>query len=725
LRRRLVIVTRYARLVSLITARRRASVTMSAMPSLRLFLTSALTAAALAACSSDTTILLRVTRDATVAASVPRLHVALGVRAPSDVLAPATGDPPTATVPTYVDDVAAIDRVDTSAVDLAAAPYEILLHPSQQLTLDTGLELAAVAFDGDGDTAKPLAFGALGHEVHFHQGEELIYEITLTAVGGVTADPARRDCGTLAGAASSIFACRPGCVRFTGDRGAVWIGAQDDIDCDGDAHGSDCDDYDWTVNHRATDICNNGKNDDCTGGVDDGVDRDGDGLTPCQGDCVDNPQVPGSKDIHPGAVDDPHDGVDNNCSGRCDETDDVDGDTWTKTGFRTTDPSPIDRACAAAAPDCNDNVASINPGATEIDGNGFDDDCNGTCDTDADGDGYTRGDGKTGVREPPMAGTAQCAPSVADCDDDPADVRNGTPAAMIHPNAPEICDAVDDNCNGQCDEGLDLDGDHFTVCGTVNDAATACTWVGSSTCPDGAKCDCAEGKPNIYPGGPGPELCDGYDESCDGVLYAKDTPCFVLDGNNVCHVGSRACDDTTPPGAFGACTPTAQTAPPEACTAYQACQGSSDPILCIAGQLGNATNLGCQAALDRTQAPPGLCPMPPATYVAPLPQVAGTNACNQLDWTILGGATHGAWTVGLVDGTTTGGTPQPMIAGTCTAALVVTQVAGPAGATQPPPPSTFFVVAHRGPMAQIVVINLSGVVNGDCPDGPALQCHGG
>jgi hypothetical protein len=725
LRTRPVIVTRNARLVPRITARPRAGATMIAMSSLRLLLTCAIAAAALAACSGDTSILLRVTRDATVT-SVPRLHVALGVRAPSDVVAPATGDAPTATTPTYVDDEPAADRVDVSGVDLATAPYEIVLHPSQQLAQGTGLQLAAVGFDGDGADARPVAFGALGHEVHFHAGDELIYEITLSAIDGVTADPTRRDCGTLAGAASSIFACRPGCVRFAGDGGPVWIGAQDDIDCDGDPHGADCDDYDWTVNHLATDVCNNGKNDDCAGGVDDGVDRDGDGLTPCQGDCVDNPAVPGSGDIHPGAIDGPHDGVDNDCSGKCDETDDVDGDTWTRTGFRTTDPSPIDRSCAAATPDCNDNLASINPGAAEIDGNGFDDDCNGTCDTDADGDGYTRGNGTVGVQEPPMPGTAQCAPAAADCDDDPADVKNGTPANQIHPNAPELCDGVDDNCNGQCDEGLDPDGDHFTVCGTVNDGATACTWVGGATCPgNGAKCDCAENKPNIYPGGPGPELCDGYDESCDGVLYAKDTPCFDTDAQGICRVGSRTCDDTTPPGSFGACALTAQPAPPEACTAFQACQGSSDPILCIAGQLGNATSLGCQAQLDRTQAPPGLCATPPSTYVAPLPQVLGTTSCNGVDWAILGGAVHGAWTVGLVDGATTGGTPQPMINGTCTADLVVTQIASQPGSTQAPPSTTFFVVAHRGATSQILVVNLSGVTDGDCPDGPALQCHGG
>jgi hypothetical protein len=683
---------------------------MVAMRSLRALVTAAIL---LGGCSSETAILLRVTRDDSVPANVPRLHIALGVKASSDVLAPATGT--TGTTPTYVDD--ASDRIDVGAIDLKTAPYELMLRPSQQLTLDTGLELAAVALDGDGPDAKPLAFGAIGYEVHFHQGETLVYEITLGAIGDPTADPARRECGVLVGSAGSIFACRQGCVSFDG----VWIGAHDDIDCDGDPHGTDCDDFDWTVNHRATDVCNNGKNDDCTGGVDDGIDRDGDGLTPCQGDCVDNPTVAGSQDIHPGAIEIAHNGIDDNCSGMCDENDDTDLDTYTKDGFRTTDPSPIDRTCAAAAIDCNDLVAAIHPGAAEIDGNGFDDDCDGTCDVDADGDGFTAG----GYVEPPQAGTAQCKLAIADCDDDPNDVRNGTPAAQIHPGAPELCDGVDDNCNAKCDEGLDPDGDHFTVCGTVNDGATICTYVGAPTCAgNGAACDCAENKTTVFPGGPGPEVCDGYDESCDGILYAMDTPCFALDANDVCRAGTRTCDDTTPPGALGACAIGTTQAPPEACNAFSACQGSADPIGCVASQLGNVARLGCSANLDKSQKPVDLCPAPPASYVAPLPAIAGTANCGGIDWTLVGGEQHGAWKVGISDATSSSGSPGPTVGGTCMVNLTVEKVAGVPNSTVPPPPTIFFVIAQSGATSSMLVIDLAGDTNLACPSGPALHCGG-
>ena len=80
----------------------------------------------------------------------------------------------------------------------------------------------------------------------------------------------------------------------------------------------------------------------------------------------------------------------------------------------------------------------VNPGLTEVPYNGKDDDCNATTlDDDLDSDGY---------------------PIATDCDDnDPG----------INPSAIEICNGIDDNCNGSIDEGTlttfyaDLDGDGF------------------------------------------------------------------------------------------------------------------------------------------------------------------------------------------------------------------------------------------------------------------------
>ncbi|MCE9576512.1 MAG: putative metal-binding motif-containing protein [Deltaproteobacteria bacterium] len=678
----------------------------------------ALAVIGLVGCSGETGILLRVSRDSATPAVVPRLHLALGVRAADNVVVGTATAP--VDLPTYVDDVVATETIDTSGLDLAAAPYEVLLSPSAELPITTGLEIAALGLD----TATPanvIGFGAIGHEVHFVRGEVLQFDVVLAPVSEPAADPARRDCGTLGDGALSIYACRRGCIRYTGDGGERWIGAHDDIDCDGDPHGSDCDDYDWTVNHNATDVCNNGKNDDCAGVADDGQDRDGDGKTPCDGDCVDNPAIPGSAQIHPGATEVPTNGIDDDCSGQCDEPDDRDHDTYTASGFRTTTPDATDRSCAAEVPDCNDQVATINPGASEIDRNGFDDDCDGHCDVDGDGDGYTVGDGEKGFVDPPAVGTARCEQVPSDCNDDPTSTVNGTPASSIHPDAPEICDGLDDDCNGKCDDGLDADGDGYTVCGTVADPnGGSCTYVGTMSCPGaGAICDCAEDNGAIHPGGPALERCDGLDSACDGVRFATSTTCFAFDAGNVCRVGARTCDDFTPPGSFGACIPGTIQAPDGACNAFSSCAADPDPLACVADQL-NTSRLDCVAQLQGGP-PVALCATPPTTYEVLLPPVLGTAACGTVTWDVIGGPAVGAWSVGLV-AASGGMAPAQMVSGTCQPTLVVTGLTAPSGATQPPPAASVLIIARRALTVQAVIVTLGGHTAMTCPDGSGLLC---
>ena len=106
--------------------------------------------------------------------------------------------------------------------------------------------------------------------------------------------------------------------------------------------------------------------------------------------------------------------------------------------------------------------------------------------TDLDGDGY-------GIY--PNNGTASaCRFDGNDCNDN---------NAAIHPNAAEVCNGVDDNCNGQIDEGgvcptityyCDTDGDGFisaTPTGTCN--TFNCIPAGCSTSPGPDFCPTAVG----------------------------------------------------------------------------------------------------------------------------------------------------------------------------------------------------------------------------------------
>ena len=76
------------------------------------------------------------------------------------------------------------------------------------------------------------------------------------------------------------------------------------------------------------------------------------------------------------------------------------------------------------AEDCDEDDALINPGATEIPGDGVDNDCDpSTADADQDGDGFTDND----------------------CDDSDANT---------YPGAPEQCDDKDNDCNDLVDDGI-------------------------------------------------------------------------------------------------------------------------------------------------------------------------------------------------------------------------------------------------------------------------------
>jgi hypothetical protein len=202
----------------------------------------------------------------------------------------------------------------------------------------------------------------------------------------------------------------------------------------------------------AAELCN-AFDDDCDDAVDEGFpDTDGDG----EADCVD------LDDDDDGVVDDA-----DNCplmpnlnqqdadldglGDVCDDDDDDDG-----------------------IPDPDDNCPLVpNPDQTDTDGNGVGD----ACDGDADGDGF---------------------PDEVDCE--PLDPQS-------YPGADEVCDGIDNDCDGPADEDFpDSDGDGVADCVDPDDD--------DDLDPDLE--DCAPLDPMIHHGAV--EVCNGVDDDCDDTI---------------------------------------------------------------------------------------------------------------------------------------------------------------------------------------------------------------
>ena len=229
--------------------------------------------------------------------------------------------------------------------------------------------------------------------------------------------------------------------------------------------------------------------------------------------------------VKPGAVDTWYDGIDRNCDGLDDFDQDLDG-VPTPTG---------------GGADCNDGDAAIGPGIPES-CDGLDDNCDGNIDegvafiyyVDHDGDGFGASDSRVEACEMPSG----YVPSDGDCDDTREAAR---------PHATEVCNGLDDNCDGIIDEGVlltfyqDADGDGYGKGGV---STTGCTAPAGYSALNG---DCNDARGQIRPGAP-EVWYDGKDMDCAGDDdYDRDH-----DGYRHWRYGGDDCDDDAPavhPGA--------------------------------------------------------------------------------------------------------------------------------------------------------------------------------
>ena len=236
---------------------------------------------------------------------------------------------------------------------------------------------------------------------------------------------------------------------------------------------------------------------DCS--TEEGEDLDGDGFTVGEGDCDDGDanRFPGNTEVC--------DGVDNDCDGSIDngvvdaggQCDGADSDLCIEGVLE----------CISGALTCSDATTSTI------------DLCDGT-DNDCD---PTSADGS----EDPGLGVA-CSVGIGECRNSGVEICTaGSLGCSVSTGTPsvEVCDGLDNNCNGSTDEGLGV-GVSCTV------GTGACQRVGTVVCDGFGDVTCS-----VSTGTPSVEVCNGVDDDCDGTI--DNGSAFELCGGNsfVCSAG--------------------------------------------------------------------------------------------------------------------------------------------------------------------------------------------
>ena len=220
-----------------------------------------------------------------------------------------------------------------------------------------------------------------------------------------------------------------------------------------------------------------------------------------------------------------------------------------------------------AAADCNDSLASVNAGAAES-CNGLDDDCDG---------GIDEGAPAGGAACVYVGVLGACAEGTTTCENGPME------CVQTHFPAPETCNGVDDDCDGEVDEDNPAGGEE--VCNGADDDCDGATdeGLGTLSCGTGACARtvdaCSDGSAQTcVPGTPSEESCNALDDDCDGETDEG----F---GTVTCGVGACARTVSACSGGQGqACVPGAPSV--EVCNGFDDdCDGQTDEAASWSGLL--------------------------------------------------------------------------------------------------------------------------------------------